>query len=103
MMHPQYTSRQHRVPVPHEFQVIAVVARDTLQAVGEFLALRKQLLEVTEATGHGFAPRIDDNGAGQDAMDQTNVPKVVRHFVDEAPPVSAVHAGVLEVLRPETV
>src|SRR4029077_4165531 len=60
----QDAPRQHAIPMAHQLKVGAVVTRDVLDAVGEFLAVREQLLEIAETTGHRLAPRIDDARIG---------------------------------------
>ena len=79
----QHTSGQHFVPVAHQCDIGLVVAPDVLQAISEFLALGKQLLEVAEAAGHRFAARIDDPRARQDQVDQADMPEIIRHLVDK--------------------
>ena len=88
---------KYRVPVAHQLEVRAVVARDVFQAVGEHLALGEQLLEVAEAAGHGVAARVDDPGVRQHQMNQTDVPEVVRHLVDEVGLIGAIDAGIAQV------
>src|SRR4029077_18777758 len=69
----QDAPRQHAIPMAHHFEVRAVVTRDVLDAVGEFLAVREQLLEIAETTGHRLAPRIDDARVRQHQVDQSHV------------------------------
>ena len=71
-----------------------VVAGDVLDAVGELLPEGEQLLEIAEAAGHRIAPRIDDLGIRQDQMNQSEVPEIIRHLVDEARLAGAVHPRV---------
>jgi len=49
----------------HQLQIGPVVPRDILDAVSELLSGGEQLLEVAEAAGHRFAPRVNDPGVGQ--------------------------------------
>jgi hypothetical protein len=93
-MHGQHPPRQGHVPVPHDFKVGAVVACDVIDVVAELLPAGEQLLEIAEATGHGFAPGIDDLCVRQHQVDEADVAKIVRHFVDEErPPHLTVHPG----------
>ena len=55
MAHAQDLAGQGRVPVRHQLEVGPVVTRDVLDAVGELLALREQLLEDAETTAHRLA------------------------------------------------
>src|ERR1700730_8574729 len=48
VMYPQNPAGQHVIPMPHEFQIRTVVACDVVDAVGELLALREQLLQIAE-------------------------------------------------------
>src|SRR5580658_11015272 len=93
VMHAQDApGRQHTVPVAHELEVGAVVARDVVDAIGELLALREQLLEIAEAAGHRLAPCIDDAGIRQHQVDEPEVAEVVRHLVDEERSAGAIDA-----------
>src|SRR5882724_1666794 len=93
----QHPSRQHLVPMPHQFQVGPVVARDVINAVGELLPLGKQLFQVAEATCDRLAPRVDDPGVRQYQADQSEVPEVVRHLVDEKRFAGAVQPRAVQV------
>src|SRR5207249_2922267 len=101
VLHAQHPPGQDGIPVPHELQVGTVVARDVFDAVGEFLAVREQLLEVTETAGHRLAPRVDDPGVGQHQVDESEVPEIVRHLVDEACLAGAVDTCIAQVLLAE--
>src|SRR3984893_16566726 len=90
VVHTQHASRQHLVPVSHELEVRTVVTRNVIYAVSELLAIREQLLEVAEATRHRLATRIDDARVGQHQVNQTDVPEVVWHLVDEKRPPASV-------------
>src|ERR1700733_1695913 len=83
VMHGQDLPGQRHVPVPHDFKVAAVVAGDVIDVVAELLPAGEQLLEIAEATGHGFAPGVDDLCVRQHQMDEADVAEVVRHFVDK--------------------
>ena len=85
----------------HQLEIGAVVACDVVDAVGELLALREQLLEIAEAAGHRLAPRIDDARVGQHQVDQSDVAEVVRHLVDEERLAGAVDAGGCQILLAE--
>src|SRR5215469_2119936 len=101
-MNAQYPPGKHVIPMTHELEVGAVVPRDVLESIGECLALRKELLEVAEAAGHGLAAYVDDPGIGQNEVNQPDVPEVVRHLVDEARPArSPIGTGVAQVLLTE--
>ncbi len=83
MLDAQDAAGQGVVPMAHQFQVGAVVARDVVDAVGEFLALGEQLLEVAETAGHRLTPGIDDLRIGQHQVDQPDMAEIVGHLVDE--------------------
>src|SRR5262249_11240505 len=74
---------QHCVPVSHELEIGPVIPGDILDAVGELLALGEQLPQVANAARHGIAPHVDDPGVRQHEMDESDVMKVVGHFVDK--------------------
>jgi len=86
----------------HQLDVAAVIAADVLKAVGEFLSVGEELLEVGEAAGEGFAPGVDDLGIRKDEMDKADMAEIVRHLVDETRLAHAVHPGVSEVLRAQS-
>ena len=67
----------------HQLDVVAVVAADVVEAIGEVLAAREVLLEAREAAAHRVAARIDDLRVRQHQVDQPDVRPVVRHLVDE--------------------
>src|SRR5262249_22171246 len=92
--------RQHSVPMLHERYVLTVVASDFLEGVFELHALREELPEVAETTGHGLAPRIDDPGVGEDQVDEADVTQVVRHLVDEERRSLAVDTRILDIRLP---
>ena len=64
--------------------VIRIVGRNILLAVGEFLSMCKELLEIGEARRHGFASCVDDCRVRQDALDQCNVHEVIGQLVDKS-------------------
>ena len=74
---------QHAVEVRHQLDVVAVVAADVLETVGEGLAGREVLLEAGEAAAERMAPRIDDPRVRQDQLNEAGVREVVRQLVDE--------------------
>src|SRR5450631_932071 len=81
----------------HQLQIHPVIAGDVLDAVGKFLSGCEQLLEIAEAAGHRFAARVDDFGIGQNQVDESDMPEIVRHLVDEEGLRSAIDAGVRKV------
>ena len=83
MLHSQDLAGQHAIPVGHEIDVIGIVVADLGQSVGKLLPLREQLFEAGKAAVHRRAARIDDSGVGQDELDQSDMPEVVGHLVDE--------------------
>jgi len=85
------------VPMRHQLEVGAVIAGDVFDAVGELLPRGKQLLEVAEAAGHRLAARVDDPGVREHELDQTQMPEIIRHLVDEVGLARAVDARVLKV------
>src|SRR6202140_999170 len=101
MLHSEYPARQHLVPVSHQLEIRPVVARDALDAIGEFLAARVELLQVAEATRQGFAPRVDDLRIRQHQVYQADVPEIVRHLVNEVWLAHSVDPRVRQVLLPE--
>ena len=63
VLHAQDAPRGQRlVPVPHQLKICAVVTRDVLDAVGEFLPLGKKLFQIAETAGDWLTPCIDDTG-----------------------------------------
>ena len=86
----------------HQAHVLPVVGADLLQAIGELLPLAPKLLEAAEATSHGVPPGVDHLCIGQDQLDQTNMEKVVRHFVDEVWCAGSIHTGLIDKLLTET-
>ena len=105
MMNAKDLSGKNIIPMPHELQIGSIVARDILEAVGELLPLREQLLEIAEAARHRLAPRIDDPGVRQHQVDEPQVPEIVGHLVDEerngAALAAAVDPRAVEVLPSE--
>ena len=67
----------------HELDVVAVVAADLGEVVGEILAAREMLLEAGEAAAERMPARIDDLRVRQHQVDEPDVREVVRHLVDE--------------------
>ena len=76
-------SRQHRVEVRHELDVVAIEAAHVREVVAEVLAARVVLLEVREAAGQRMAAGVDDLRVRQHEVDHPDVQEVVRHLVDE--------------------
>ena len=92
-------ARQHRIEMRHELDVVAVVAADVFQAVGEVLAAGEMLFESRKAAAERVAPRIDDLRVRQQQLDQADVREVVRHLVDEEGRVGlALDARLLQIL-----
>ena len=85
----------------HQAHVLPVVGANLFQAIGELLTLAPELFKAAEATGHGVPPGVDHLCVGQDQLDQTNMKKVVRHFVDEERRVPAVNLRVVQKLFPK--
>ena len=91
-------TRQHRVDMVHQRDVIGVIAAHFGEIVRERLPAREMLLEVGKAAGERMAARIDDRGIGQDQVDQRHVQPVVGHLVDEQRAARpAMDAGAFEV------
>ena len=67
----------------HQIDIAAIIAADQIKPVGEFLTRGEQLFEVGETTAHRLAARIYDLRLGQDQLDQTNMPEIIGHFVNE--------------------
>src|SRR6516165_3076462 len=101
VIHPQHAPGKDLVPMAHELEVGAVVAGDLLDAVGEFLAVGEQLLEVAEAAGHRLAPGIDDARVREHEVDQAHMPEVVRHLVDEEGLAGTIDARAGEIFLAE--
>ena len=81
----------------HQCHIVAIVLANLRQAIGELLAGCEQLLEAAEATGHGVAPGINNASIWQDQMNQADMAKIVRHFVDEIRCALAKNLGVTEI------
>ena len=67
----------------HKIDIVAVVAANLGQPVGEVLTLAEQLLEAREATGHRVTSGVYDLCVGQHQVDEADMPEVVGHLVDE--------------------
>src|SRR5512134_2275752 len=63
--HTMHPPRQNGIEVGHEFDVVAVVATEFSQVIGEILAAREVLLEAGEAAAEWMPPSIDDLRLGQ--------------------------------------
>jgi len=83
ILHLQNFARKYGIPVSHEVDVPFVIAADLFEPIGKLLPLGKQLLKPRERARHGIASRVDDFGIWQNKMDESDVPKVVRHFIGE--------------------
>src|SRR5258707_11623734 len=83
MLHAQDLPGQHGVPMLHQLNIAPIIAADVLETVRKLLAAREKLLEITEATGHRLAPRVNDLRVRQNEVNEANVAEVIRHFVDE--------------------
>ena len=101
MMYSKNTPGEYAIPVPHQLEIRSVVARDIIDAVGELLALGKQLLKIAETARHRFTPRVDDPGIWQHQANEPQVPEVVRHLVDEEGLAGAVDPGACNILLAE--
>ena len=66
-------ARQDRVEMRHQRDIVAIIAAELGQVVGEALAAGEMLLEVGEAAGERVAARVDDLGVGQDQADQADM------------------------------
>ena len=64
--------RENTVPMRHQIDIAAIVVSNIIEAVGELLTFREELLEARPTTIHRVAPRIDDLGIGQDQMHQAD-------------------------------
>ena len=65
--------RENTVPMRHQIDIAAIVVSNIIEAVGELLTFREELLEARPTTIHRVAPRIDDLRIGQDKVDQPDV------------------------------
>src|ERR1700686_1715295 len=101
MIDAKHPSGQYFIPMSHQLEVGSVVTRDILDAVGELLALGEQLFQIAETARDGFAPCVDDLGPRQHQVNQAQVPKVVRHLVDEVRLAGTVDPGGVEILLAE--
>src|SRR5882724_11586378 len=93
----QYPAGKRAIPMRHELRIHPVVASDVIDAIGELLPGGEQLLVVAEAAGERVSARVDDLGVGQDQMNEPEMPKVVRHLVDEEGLAFAVYFRVAEI------
>ena len=101
VLHAQDPARQDPVPMRHQLDITAVIARYIVEAISEFLAGGEELLEIAEAAGHRLAPRIDDPGIGQDQVDETDMPEIIGVLVDEKRLAGAIDPGIGQVLLAE--
>jgi len=62
--------RQHLVPMVHETQVAAIIARQIIEVVAEGLAFREVLLVGAETSVHRVAAHVDDGGVRQHGVNQ---------------------------------
>src|SRR6202034_2118763 len=81
--HAMHAPGQHRVEMRHEGDVVAVVAAEVVEPVGEVLAACEVLLEAREAAAERMTAGVDDAGIGQDRLNEPDIQAVVRHLVDE--------------------
>src|ERR1700733_14173260 len=101
MVYAQNPSGKYMIPMPHQLQISTVVTCDVIDAVGEFLAAGKQLLQIAETARHRLTPRVDDACVRQHQVNQSQVPEVVRHLVDEKGQTGAVDPGSGEIALAE--
>jgi hypothetical protein len=78
-----------------------IVAGDVIDAIGELLPRGEQLLEIAEAARHRLAPRVDDPGIRKNQVNETDVPEIVRHLVDESRLAGAIDACIGDILLAE--
>src|ERR1700722_5928349 len=97
----EHFPRQRLVPVLHQVEIRPVVPRDVRDAIGELLSVGKQLLEIAEAAGHRFTARVDDPRVRQHQMDETDMPEVIRHLVDEMRLVGSIDPRIRQVFFAE--
>ena len=97
----QDMSREDVLPVPHQTNIVSVVAPNICQIISEMLALGEELLVAAEAAGQGMSSCIDDGRIWQDQADQANMGEIVRHLVDEEGRIGAMNAGALDVFFAE--
>ena len=83
MLHAQDLPGEYGVPVLHEFNIAPIIAAYVVKTVRKLLTAGEKLLEITEATSHRLASRVDDLRIRQNEVNETDVAEVVRHFVDE--------------------
>ena len=67
----------------HDVDVVLVVSSDVFQSVSELLAAGEELLESAETARQGVASSIDNFRVGQHEPNQTDMPEIVWHFIDE--------------------
>src|SRR5262249_35267997 len=99
--HSQHSSGKHRVPMSHQLEIGPVIASNIADAVAELLPAGVELLQVTEAAGHGLTPRVNNSGIWQHKVDEPDVAEVVRHLVDEERLISAMGASAGQVALAE--
>src|SRR6185312_11881302 len=104
VLDPQYLSRQDCIPMPHEAHIHVVIPGKVLEAVDEprSIAGGEELFEVAETAGHRLSARVDDPGIGQNEVNQAQIQKVARPFVDEECLSMTVHERIPDVPFPET-
>src|SRR5579859_4595630 len=101
VIHAQDLPGQRLVPMVHELDVVAIIARDIIETIRELLAGSEQLLEIAEAASHRIAARVDDLGLRQYQVNESDVAEIVGHLVDKERPAGAIDTGVREVLLAE--
>ena len=76
-------SGQCFIPMPHQSLVFKIKLSKLKQVVGKRLTLCEMLFETSKTTIHGVPTRVDNLRVRQYRFNETNVCKVVRHFVRE--------------------
>ncbi len=80
----------------HKFNIISVIVRYILQAIGKRLPLRKKLLKARKTAIHRVAARINDFSIGQNQADEADMAKIIGHFVGKKRRPLPVHARVFD-------
>ena len=68
-----HTAGQDRIDVCHQIDIVAVVAAEIREVVGEVLTAGEMLLECREAAAERMPSRVDDLRVRQDQMDEPDV------------------------------
>ena len=87
--------------MPHHLQIGSIVVCDAFDRIAEIMPSCIKLPVVADADRHGMAANINDHGVRLYQMDETNIPEVVRHLVEETRPAAPVGVHIVEIAQAE--